>query len=153
MGSDSLLPMIQLAITPVILIAGVGSLLLSMTNRLGRIVDRTRILAGEARVASSTDRDHLEAQLRMMYRRAKIVRFSVTTAAMSMFGSGLLVVLIFLSVLLEVEQRAFILVVFSVSIVCLLISLAAFIREVFLSLNALGLEVERGLQSRSPSNR
>jgi hypothetical protein len=46
MGSDSLLPMIQLAITPVILIAGVGSLLLSMTNRLGRIVDRTRILAG-----------------------------------------------------------------------------------------------------------
>jgi hypothetical protein len=153
MGSDSLLPMIQLAITPVILIAGVGSLLLSMTNRLGRIVDRTRILAGEARVASNHDRDHLETQLRMMYRRAKIVRFSVTTAAMSMFGSGLLVVLIFLSVLLEVEQRAFILVVFSVSIVCLLISLAAFIREVFLSLNALGLEVERGLQSRSPSNR
>ncbi|MEO0055776.1 MAG: hypothetical protein RLZZ50_1723, partial [Verrucomicrobiota bacterium] len=51
LASHALLPLIQSAITPVILITGLGSLLLTMTNRLGRIVDRTRILAGQARLA------------------------------------------------------------------------------------------------------
>src|SRR3954470_10367652 len=70
--SSSLLPMIQLAITPVILITGLGSLLLTMTNRMGRIVDRTRILAGQARAAAAVgERAHIESQLRIMYQRAK----------------------------------------------------------------------------------
>ena len=34
----------QVADTPVFLLAGIGSLLISMTNRLGRIKDRTRVL-------------------------------------------------------------------------------------------------------------
>ena len=33
----------QIAITPVFLLVGIGSLLLTMTNRLGRIKDRVRI--------------------------------------------------------------------------------------------------------------
>ena len=33
---------LQVAIAPVILISGVGLLLLSLTNRFGRAVDRTR---------------------------------------------------------------------------------------------------------------
>ena len=50
---EALLPIIQLAITPVIFIAGLGSLLLTMTNRMGRIVDRTRIMAGQVRTAGA----------------------------------------------------------------------------------------------------
>ena len=34
--------MLQVAIGPVILISGVGLLLLTMTNRLGRAIDRAR---------------------------------------------------------------------------------------------------------------
>ena len=34
----------QVAVTPVFLLAGIGSLLISMTNRLGRIKDRIRVL-------------------------------------------------------------------------------------------------------------
>ena len=39
-----LIPILQIAVGPVILISGVGLLLLSMTNRLGRAIDRARIL-------------------------------------------------------------------------------------------------------------
>ncbi len=144
--SNSLLPMIQLAITPVILITGLGSLLLTMTNRMGRIVDRTRILAGQAQATAAVgERTHIESQLRIMYRRAKIIRLAVTLAASSMFFSGLLVVMIFLAALLNVSLAAAILGAFVVGILLLLGSLAAFLRDIFLSLNALGLEVERAL--------
>src|SRR5579859_2639184 len=37
-----LIPVLQVAIGPVILISGVGLLLLTLTNRLGRAVDRSR---------------------------------------------------------------------------------------------------------------
>ena len=37
---DQLIPILQLAIGPVILISGVGLLLLTLTNRFGRLVDR-----------------------------------------------------------------------------------------------------------------
>ena len=43
-----LVPILQLAIGPVILISGVGMLLLTFTNRFGRVVDRTRGLAVES---------------------------------------------------------------------------------------------------------
>ena len=34
----------QIAVTPVFLLAGIGSILISLTNRLGRIKDRMRVL-------------------------------------------------------------------------------------------------------------
>lgn len=51
----SFLPSIQLAITPVILISGMGALMLTLTNRMGRIVDRTRALAGALHAATGTN--------------------------------------------------------------------------------------------------
>lgn len=39
-----LVPVQQVAIGPVILISGIGLLLLTVTNRFGRILDRSRIL-------------------------------------------------------------------------------------------------------------
>ncbi|MCU0793480.1 MAG: DUF2721 domain-containing protein [Opitutaceae bacterium] len=146
-GADSLLPTIQLAITPVILITGIGSLLLTMTNRMGRIVDRTRILAGQARgaTADAEERAHLEAQLRIMYRRAGLVRRAVSLAGLSMVCSGLLVVAIFAEVLTGSGLAVFIMALFALSIACLLAGLGFFLRDIHLSLSALGLEVERAL--------
>jgi hypothetical protein len=143
--SASLLTTIQLSITPVILIIGLGSLLLTMTNRMGRIVDRTRILAGQVRAASPAESEHLEHQLRIMYRRAQIVRSAVTLGVSSMFCSGLLVVVIFADALLDTNLEVFILGLFIMSIGLLLGALGAFLRDIFLSLNALGLEVKRAL--------
>lgn len=143
--SNSLLPMIQLAITPVILITGLGSLMLTMTNRLGRIVDRTRILAGQAQSAKEDLRPHIEAQLRIMYHRAKFVRRAVIFNTLSMFTSGLLVVVIFISALAGIEAGPLILLLFMGAIGFLLTALWFFLRDINLTLRALGLEVDRAL--------
>ena len=57
---QQLIPVIQTAVGPVILISGVGLLLLSITNRFGRIVDRSRLLARELPRATA-ERDQLSA--------------------------------------------------------------------------------------------
>lgn len=142
---EGALPLIQLAVTPVILITGVGSVLLTMTNRLGRIVDRTRTLAGQIRTATGDQRVHVEFQLRTLYHRAKLVRLAVTLASTSMFGSGLLVIVIMTSALLQRDLSMLIVSLFFASIMFLLGGLAVFIRDIFLSLVAIGDEVNWAL--------
>lgn len=53
---NDLIPVLQIAIGPVILISGVGLLLLSLTNRFGRAVDRSRQIIRELREAGPDDR-------------------------------------------------------------------------------------------------
>ena len=147
-SQEHVLPIIQLAITPVILMSGIGAVLLSMTHRMGRIVDRSRSLAGLVRQEKdASDREHLVSQLRVMYRRAKVMRFAMTMATTSVFVSGLLVVSLFVSALVQVQLSRLILALFVISVSLLLTGLAAFVRDIFMSLRALGVEVNRALKN------
>jgi len=141
--SSGFLNVIQTAITPVILLSGVGALMLTLTNRLGRVVDRTRSLAGDLRHGPSEHRAHLESQLAILWRRAQLMRRAVTYAALSMLSSCLLVLAIFID---ASERREFglgLVVIFMASILLLIAALIAFLRDIWLSLEALALEVAK----------
>lgn len=143
---EDVLPIIQLAITPVILMSGIGAVLLSMTQRMGRIVDRARILSGSLRVEKDPEeRAHIASQVRTMFRRAKLMRFAMTMATLSVFFSGSLVVVIFVSALVRLELATLILALFVVSVTFLLTAMGTFVRDLYLSLHALGSEVDRAL--------
>jgi hypothetical protein len=144
-SQDAFLPIIQLSITPVILISGLGALCISLTNRMGRIVDRTRSLAGMLRQAGPDDKKFIEEQLLIMFRRAKIMRFSMSMITSSMFISGLLVVVIFLSALLHMELAWLVLAGFATSVSCMLAGLAAFLKDLYVSLHAVQVEVIRAV--------
>jgi len=136
-----LIPVLQIAIAPVILISGVGLLLLSMTNRFGRAIDRSRQLAREMREAGPTEQDRLAGQIEILYRRARLIRLSIIAAAISVLMAAVLIISLFLSALLKVEVGWLISVVFIVGMVALIISLVAFIQDIHLSLMALKLEL------------
>jgi hypothetical protein len=141
--TSSLLPIIQASTTPVILISGLGLLLLTMTNRMGRIIDRTRLYASQLRQAEESERRQLEIQLELTWRRAKIVRLSLTFATSSMLVSSALVVTIFLGAILRVDLGGLMLVLFLAAIGLLMAALVAFLRDIFESLSALRLEVRQ----------
>lgn len=143
----SQLSIIQLSITPVILISGLGGLLITLTNRMARIVDRTRILAGLVRAASGEDRKHGVHQMQVMWRRANLMRWSVTMAAGSMLVACLLIGFIFLGALLDRELAVPMMVFFGISLGLLIASLVLFLRDLFVSLVALDLEAQRAMHS------
>ena len=66
-----------------ILISRVGLLLLTITNRLGRAIDRARQLKHELSVRTRHERAQTFLQVTILYRRAKIIRLSITLAATS----------------------------------------------------------------------
>jgi hypothetical protein len=144
---SSLLPIIQLAITPVILISGMGALMIVMTNRMGRIVDRTRQLAEAVPTAEGDERRHLGEQLDILWGRSLLIRRAVTATGLSMLFSCLLIVALFAAALFGWEMRAVVIVLFAASILALIWALVVFLRDIFVALHALHLQVERARAS------
>src|SRR5450631_3930545 len=90
-----LVPILQLAVGPVILISGVGLLLLTLTNRFGRAVDRSRALGREVSQVSPAERQRLTSQVDILYRRARVIRLSIIMAAMSLLLAAVLIIVLF----------------------------------------------------------
>ena len=149
--SSSFLPVIGLAVSPMILLTGVGGLMITLTNRMARIVDRTRDLAGKVRQAKGEDREHFDSQLAVLWRRARLIRQAVTFAALSMLLSCLLVAVIFLDAWLGGRLGLLMVAFFSAGILSLVTALIAFLRDIFLSLHALKLEIDRAHRTPPPS--
>jgi hypothetical protein len=136
-----LIPVLQVAIGPVILISGVGLLLLTLTNRYGRTIDRARQLVHELRELAGADRQRLEGQIEILYRRARLLRLSILLGAVSVLLVSLLITVLFLTALLKLEAGLLISLLFIACLVALSGSLVAFIRDINLSLVALKLEL------------
>jgi predicted MFS family arabinose efflux permease len=135
-----LIPVLQMAIGPVILISGVGLLLLSMTNRLGRVIDRARLLYRELRTEGKVDRDRTRAQLQVLNRRAVLMRQAIILASVSALLAALLIISLFLVALLHLDAGWLILLLFIGCLASLIGSLIVSIRDINQSLRALKLE-------------
>ncbi|KAB2649401.1 MAG: DUF2721 domain-containing protein [Verrucomicrobia bacterium] len=142
MSLTELIPVLQVAIGPVILISGVGLLLLTMTNRLGRTIDRARQLAKEVD-SPDADRTHIAEQVVTIYRRARVLRLTITLAGMSVLLAAVLIIALFLAALLKKDSGLMITVIFIACLGSLIGSLIGFIYDIHLSLAALRLELSQ----------
>jgi hypothetical protein len=136
-----LIPVLQTAIGPTILISGIGLLLLTMTNRLGRTIDRARTLSRELLGASDADRSKGEQQLRIIWKRARLLRTALALASMSALSAAILIIALFFTALLHWESAWVISGLFIICTACLIGSLVAFIRDINQALAALKLEL------------
>lgn len=141
MSLTDLITTLQLSIGPVILISGVGLILLSMTNRLGRVIDRARLLSRELNGASDEDRKRVLAELRILSSRAKLSRAGIAMAVLSVLLASLLIISLFLGALLQISISGFIVALFILCMISLVASLLLFLSDINLSLRALWFEI------------
>jgi Protein of unknown function (DUF2721) len=139
---SELIPILQTAIGPVILISGIGLLLLTMTNRLGRLIDRSRLLANELR-RKPIDPEPIQAQLAILQVRAVLVKRAITLSGVSVLLASLLIITLFFTALFRLEDAWLISILFIGCMLSLIGSIIAFIRDVDKSLVALRLELEK----------
>ena len=135
------------SIAPVIVISGVGLLLLSITNRYGRAIDRARLLARELSDSDpeSARRRQLSDQLRLTNERAHMLRSSMLYASTSIFFVSLTVLSLFAEELLSLQKDFIALPFFTLCLLSLVVSMYYSIRDITVSLAALELEVREGM--------
>ena len=139
---EQIIPELRDAVGPVILISGVGLLLLTMTNRLGRTIDRARQLKHEVSTLTGQEREQVQAQVDIIFRRAKIIRLAILFAVTSALLAALLVMTLFLTAWFHSDQAWVAGWIFIACLGSLCISLGAFMVDTNLSLHALKLELE-----------
>ena len=133
-----------MSVGPVILISGVGLLLLSMTNRLGRAIDRARQLTEAYRKGTDADHERIKGQLEILWRRARLIRASIVWASSAVLLAALLIIILFVSTLLSLPTAVVIAILFGSCMGAIIISLLYFIRDINLSLHALQVEMNFG---------
>ena len=136
---------IQLAVAPVFLLTAIGTLITALNNRLGRVIDRRRVLQerlpGEKAqpapkpAAHSSDDAIVEmrAELHRLARRARLIYFSILAAVTAALLVCLVVASAFLGALLTVELARLVAVLFILAMGALIVCLGLFLREVFLA--------------------
>jgi len=139
-ASQDFIAFLQSTLTPVALISGVGLLLLTITNRLGRTIDRTRVLVGELDNPAAHRRNEKNHEIAILYKRSTYLRNSIAFIVISVIASSLIIPVLFLMALFSYDLRIIGYSLFILSIFSILVASIFFFMDVILSLNALKLE-------------
>ena len=128
--------LIQLAVAPVFLLAGVAGLLNVFTGRLSRIIDKVdkldkyedenqNLLKDEESILKITQRR------KFLTMRMKNTNLAILFATSTGLLISLVIVTMFLSAIFEFKDSIFIATLFILAMICLIISLFLFLREIF----------------------
>ena len=124
---------IQLAIAPVFLLTAVATLITALNNRLGRIVDRRRVVYDRIPHLADVPLDAARHELRLLSRRIRFIYFAILCAVSAALLVCVVIAGAFLGALLSVDLARLVAVLFVLAMVALIVSLAMFLREIFLA--------------------
>jgi len=142
MTLDQIIPVLQLSIGPVIVISGAGLVLLLMTNRYGRIIDKAWSLAEIIRKDALDESHRFHKQLYILSQRACRLRLAITFASICTLLAPFLIITLFFVALFELKAIWLIILLFLSCMVSLVIGLLIFLFDVNVSLAALKLETD-----------
>jgi hypothetical protein len=124
---------IQLAVAPVFLLTALGTLLSVLSGRLGRIVDRARLLNDRLPGLDAATARPLLEELRLLGRRRELINYALTTAVVAALLVCLLIASAFVGFLLKVNFSLLIAVLFVCAMGAFISGLVLFLREVLLA--------------------
>jgi ABC-type transport system involved in cytochrome bd biosynthesis fused ATPase/permease subunit len=128
---------IQLSLSPVFMLAGIGALLNVLAGRLSRVVDRSRALEALHPRSSGPEHDRHVAELRLLDRRMSNINRALFLAVSSAVMTCLVVATLFVAVLATLHMGQFIAVSFILAMLLLIASLILFMVEVRMSIRAI----------------
>jgi Protein of unknown function (DUF2721) len=124
---------IQLALAPVFLLTGIAGMLNVMAGRLARIIDRGRQLLENPVLAAQQARPGFVREIESLERRRHLASAAITACTFSALSVCMVIMAFFLEVLVQVELRWLIALLFMGSTLTLVVGLAYFLREVHLA--------------------
>jgi len=128
---------IQLAIAPVFLLTAVGTLLNVLVNRLGRSVDRRRVLTGSLPELQGAVGESARGELTFVARRVKLIYSAILLAVICALLICLLIAIAFLDALLATDLSQLVAIFFVLAMLALIGSLGLFLREIYLGVNTI----------------
>ena len=121
---------IGLAVAPVFLLTGVAALLAVLTNRLGRAIDRSRVL--QSRDPSQHDAQ-TQIEMHTLQRRAILINRSIGLCTACALLVCCVIMTLFLATFVALDLTRIVAMLFIGSMLCLTLALLYFMREILLA--------------------
>ena len=128
---------IQLAIAPVFLLTGVGTKLAVLTNRLARIIDRSRVLEDRLSNGASGSFADAQSELLTLYRRAHLINRAITLSTCCGLLVCVVIAALFIGDALNLALAKFIAFCFVLAMFSLIGSFVYLLREIFVATQSL----------------
>jgi hypothetical protein len=138
---------IQLAIAPGFQLTGVGTNLLVLTNRLARIIDRSRVVEDRIEAAPEAAHPGADAELGVLYRRAYLINGAITLSTSCALLICVVIAALFVGDALALQLGPFIGGLFVLAMLALIGSFVYLLREIFIA--TANLSIRRKPASRS----
>jgi hypothetical protein len=132
-GISDISHVIQVAVAPVFLLMAVASVLMVLTNRLARIVDRARALDERVETVDDLHREQVRRDLVVLSHRARLVNGAITLAVLCALCVCGVIVMLFAGAVLQLDNSRAIALCFIAAMVCFIAALAGFLRETYLA--------------------
>lgn len=129
---------IQLSVAPAFLLVAVGSFMNVATTRLGRVVDRARIL--EDIIGHHRDEEYKHRylkELEILNARMISINLSIMFATFAALLVCFVVALLFVSVLMAFNASLFLALIFIATMIMLVIALLFFLSEIMIARKSL----------------
>jgi hypothetical protein len=125
---------IQLAVAPVFLLTGVASILSVLTNRLGRIIDRSRILHNRL-LSLKKERQDKEThdELAVLTQRMRLINWAIGLCTTCVLLICSVIAILFLGSFIILNMAIPIASLFVAAMLCLILALTFFIGEIYLA--------------------
>jgi hypothetical protein len=128
---------IQLAVAPVFLLAGISGMLSVLSIRLGRIIDRARHLDGLLSASEKQDRAAIHREHNSLRRRARLANWAITLCILCALLICTVIVVLFVGAFLSLGVTTVIAWLFVISMISLISALLIFLREIYLATSSL----------------
>ncbi|MEQ9316085.1 MAG: DUF2721 domain-containing protein [Henriciella sp.] len=122
---------IELAVAPVFLIAGIGALLTVLTNRLGRVVDRSRDLEIELSAEGAMEaHPRWRAEIWLLDRRISWINRAIVLSTAALLLVCLVIMTLFTGQLFSAEVSGIVAVLFILAMAALIAATGSFLWEI-----------------------
>lgn len=133
---------IQLSLSPVFMLAGIGAFVNVLAGRLARVVDRGRAIEALHPRSQGPEHDRHVRELRILDRRIHLINLGLLLAVLSAVTTCLVVTLLFVAELARLHIGRGVAVAFILAMLLLIAALAAFMVEVRVATRALRIRPE-----------
>ncbi|HUI45960.1 MAG TPA: DUF2721 domain-containing protein [Nitrospirota bacterium] len=128
---------IQLSVAPVFLLTAIGTTIAILANRLGRIVDRARVLEERIAAVPVQGGAAIQTELATLSQRAKLMNLAITLGTVCALFICIMIASMFIGVFLSLDLAVFVALLFVTAMLFFIGALLAFLREVFVAVKAL----------------
>ncbi|HEY7482567.1 MAG TPA: DUF2721 domain-containing protein [Gemmatimonadales bacterium] len=128
---------IQLAVAPVFLLTGVGAMLGVMANRLGRVIDRARVLEERLPAAPPDAAPDYRNQLGVLGRRSHLIQWAIGLCTASALLVCAVIVTLFVGAFLKTDVAGVIGAMFVAAMLSLSAGLILFLAEIRLAIGGI----------------